>query len=146
MIGLFGTKAPLVSDISLLLEIAILIVLFVGRRYAKKIKYRTHGFIMTGAVTLHALTILLVMTPSFALFVDVLGSDPASLGLIGIIIVSIHVPAGIVAEILGVIFVAQWGFKPTIGCIKRRRLMLPLFLLWTLSSILGIAIYAIYFL
>jgi uncharacterized membrane protein YozB (DUF420 family) len=146
MLGLLGTKAPLVSDISLLLEISILIVLFVGRRYAKKGKYKTHGFIMTSAVTLHALTILLVMTPSFALFVDVLGSDPAILGLIGTIIVSIHVPAGLVAEILGVLFVAQWGFKPTIGCIKRRRLMLPLFLLWALSSILGIAIYAVYFL
>jgi uncharacterized membrane protein YozB (DUF420 family) len=146
MPGLLGTNAPLISDVSLVIEVAILIVLFVGRSYAKKGILRTHGFIMTGALTLHALNILLVMTPSFAFFTEILSSDPNKLGIIGTSIVLIHVPIGITAEILGILNVAQWGFKPAIGCIKRRRLMLPLFLLWTLSSILGITMYAIYYL
>lgn len=143
MTGFLGTNAPATSDIALLLEIAILIILFTSRfRFARGKKFVEHGYAMAAAVVLHAITILLVMVPSFAIFVPALGS----LSAVWIIILFIHIPAGLVAWLTGLFLVLTWRFRSEaeLTCMKRSRLMRPLFWLWVFALILGIALYASY--
>jgi uncharacterized membrane protein YozB (DUF420 family) len=148
MPGLLGTKASVPADIALLLEIVILIILLVGRIYVKRKELKRHGLIMATAVVLHGASILLVMIPSFGRFLDVAAVDILSLGLVGVIIILVHVPLGLLAEALGILLVVQWRLRPSpeMACAKRRRLMQPLLGLWFFSLVLGIAIYAIYYL
>lgn len=143
MTGFLGTEAPWTSDIALLLEIAILIILFTSRfRFARSKKFVKHGYAMTSAVILHAATILLVMVPSFTLYVPSLGS----LSAVWLIILFVHIPAGLIAWIIGLFLVATWRFRSEaeMTCMKRSRLMRPLFWLWVFALILGIALYAHY--
>lgn len=68
MLGLLGTEASFASDLNLLLQIIILILLFVGVKFVKEktqSSLKTHGRIMTIAVVLNAIGFILVMGPSF---------------------------------------------------------------------------------
>lgn len=139
MAGILG-NAPLTSDISLLLEIAVIIALFVGRfRFARNKRFTAHGFTLTFAVILHAVAVLLVMIPSLVSTVDFLISD---LSNPVVIITWIHAPLGLVVLILGIYLVLGWRFQsPNASCYKRAKLMRPLWVLWILSMILGVLIY-----
>lgn len=138
MAGFLG-KAPLTSDIALFLEIAIIVALFVGRfKFARNKRFRAHGFTLTAAVGLHALTILLVMIPRFVVSLDLLFTDFSPT----IIITWIHAPLGLAVLILGVYLVSVWRFQPPdTTCTKRARLMRPLWLLWVFNLVLGLLIY-----
>jgi hypothetical protein len=139
MAGPLG-KAPLTSDIALFLEIAIIIALFVGRyKFARNKRFRAHGFTVTVAVGLHALTILLVMIPSFAVSWDTLLKDFFSPA---IFITWIHAPLGLAILILGAYLVSVWRFQsPDASCFKRAKLMRPLWMLWVFNLVLGLLLY-----
>jgi len=132
-------KAPVTSDIAFFLEITVIIILFFGRfRLARKQRLVAHGYTTMSAVILHACSVALVMIPSLARSLDLL----ADLQNPTIIVTWIHVPIGLTALILGIFLVAVWRFRPpATSCLKRKRLMRPLFWLWTLSLSLGILIY-----
>ena len=139
MAGFLG-KAPLTSDIGLFLEIAIIIALFVGRfKFARNKRFRAHGFTVTAAIGLHALTILLVMIPSFVVSLDILLKDFSSPA---IVVTWIHAPLGLLVLILGMYLVSVWRFRPPDAtCYKRARLMRPLWLLWVFDLVLGLFLY-----
>lgn len=139
MAGFLG-KAPLTSDIALFLEIAVILVLFIGRyKFARNKRFRAHGVAVATAVALHAFTILLVMIPSFAVSWDILFKDFFSPV---IIITWIHAPLGLAVLILGMYLVSVWRFRPPDAtCYKRARLMRPLWLLWVLNLTLGLLMY-----
>jgi hypothetical protein len=139
MVGFLG-KAPLTSDIALFLEVAIIIALFVGRfKFARNKRFRAHGLTLTAAVGVHALSILLVMIPSFAVSLDILLKDFFSPA---IIITWVHAPLGLAILILGVYLVSVWRFQsPEATCYKRARLMRPLWLLWVFNLVLGLLLY-----
>ena len=144
MSSIFGTKATLLYDVNLLLQILILILLFIGRKFVKDKKHKNHGIMMTIAVTLHTISILLIMIPSFVTY---FGLTISSFSL-GIVITWIHAIVGILAEVLGIFIVVKWRFQPEPMkiCGKRRKFMIPLFILWTFALILGIAFYIQYYL
>ena len=54
MTGIFGTKALLQTDINLMLQIIMFLILLMGYVYKKKGKFKIHGGIMGIAVLLHA--------------------------------------------------------------------------------------------
>lgn len=139
MAGILG-KAPITSDIAFFLEIAVIIILFFGRfRLARRKRFVAHGFSATSAVLLHACSVALVMIPSLARSLDLLFTDLQSPA---IILTWIHVPIGLTALILGIFLIAVWRLRPPeTSCMKRGKLMRPLFWLWTLSVTLGILIY-----
>jgi len=144
MSGLFGTKASSLIDVNLILQIAIIIILIVGRRLAKSKKFFTHGRVMASLVILHSVAIALIMIPSFLINFSALKSifDPR------VIITWIHAIVGTSAEALGVYLVYKWGFKPqsVAACATRKKYMMPAFALWGLSATLGIVFYALYYL
>jgi hypothetical protein len=139
MSGLFG-KAPVTSDIGLLLEIGVIATLLVGRFiFARKGKITSHGYTLTIAIVLHAISVLSIMIPSFARSTDILFTDFFSPA---IILTWIHAPVGLLVLILGAYLVLEWRFKPPQDtCYKRVKLMRPLWLLWMLSLAMGILIY-----
>ena len=144
MTGFLGTKAPATSDAALLLEIAILVILFIGRfRFARGKRFGGHGYAMASAVFLHAITILLIMIPSLV-FGFLL--NPRGLSPVWVVILLVHAVAGISAWLTGLFLVVEWRFrsKTSLACVRRRRVMRPLFWLWVFSLILGILLYALY--
>lgn len=139
MTGFLG-KAPLISDIGLILEIAVIIILLFGRyRFARRKKFATHGFMMAFAVGLHTVSILLIMIPSLLASLSVFLGN---LQMPAVILTWIHVPTGALALILGAYLILKWRFKSASTCYRRAKLMRPVWWLWILSLILGLFIFA----
>ena len=89
MAGFLG-KAPLTSDIGLVLEIAGLLLLFVARyKFARSGKTVAHGYTVTAALVLHAISVTVVMIPSFTRSLDILISDFFSPAIIA---TWVHIP------------------------------------------------------
>lgn len=145
MPGILGTKAGLLQDIALLTQIVVIFILNMGYKYVRDKKLRTHGRTMAVAVTLHTITILLVMVPSF---ITNSGTFLMSVFSPMVFVTWIHIFVGTLSEILGIFLIAEWRFRPPpkMTCAKRRQIMKPLFTLWTFSLTLGIAFYVYYYL
>ncbi|UCH02070.1 MAG: hypothetical protein JSV20_09730 [Candidatus Bathyarchaeota archaeon] len=107
-------------------------------------KLKTHGLIMTVAVSLHTFTILWVMVPSLITYLG--GFFTNALTPI-VLVLMIHTIAGIVTEMLGVFLIVEWRFRPppNMTCATKKWLMRPLITLWTFALILGIAFYVYYY-
>jgi uncharacterized membrane protein YozB (DUF420 family) len=138
MASLLGTRASIVFDLNLLLQIIILIVLLLGVKFGREktsSSLKRHGNIMTIAVILNAASILLIMGPSLVIN---FGAVLAELSEIGFPLTLLHHSFGIIAEILGVILV----FKK-FGNI--RMWMRFTAAVWLVSVVLGIAFYVLYY-
>jgi len=143
MLGIFGTKAGLIYDITLIFQIVILILLLVGIKYAKNKRLRSHGLITAAATGLHTVFILAVMVPSLIINFGILIEYPINLG---IVITWIHIALGISVETLALFIVAKWGFRTSmVACAKRRKLMKPLWRLWLVTTALGVSFYVYYY-
>jgi uncharacterized membrane protein YozB (DUF420 family) len=138
MSGLFGTSAPIASDLNLLLQILIFVLLVVGNRFARtktKSSLQKHGRIMTVAVVLNTLSILLLMGPSFFGGLDFVLEESV---FTGFPLTLIHHSFGLAAEILGIVFIfRKFG--------KVRMWMRLTSLFWLLSFVLGVFFYLRYF-
>jgi len=137
MSGIFGTSAPLASDLNLILQLIILAILLVGVRFGKKktaTSLKAHGRVMTLAVALNTVGILLVMLPSFVIIV----SEVLNPLTIGFPLISIHAFFGVLAEGLGVTLV----FKK-FGNVRRWMQLTTAF--WLITIVLGISIYLVYY-
>lgn len=143
MSGFLGTRADPLKDLNLIMQVAILIVLLVGYIFKKDGKLMKHGVAMSTAVMLHTILIFLVMIPSLVLNSALL----LEFSQFGVIITWIHVLAGIFAEISGLYLVGMWRFRspPFMNCVKKKKLMKPLLILWVLALILGIMFYIYYY-
>ncbi len=135
MSGIFGTKASLASDLNLLLQLVILVILIVGFKFGKEKTAKSlkrHGNMMTIVVVLNAIGILFVMGPSF---VGYFSTPLLELSTIGILSTSLHALVGSLAEVFGIAFV--FNKKP-----KKIRLWMRLTMLfWIIALILGISLY-----
>jgi hypothetical protein len=135
MSGIFGTEATLTSDLSLLLQLFILIILIFGVKFGKEKTERglkRHGNLMTVAVVLNALGILFVMTPSFVTYFS---TPLPELSTLGVVSTLLHDFFGSLAEVFGIAFVLNK--KP-----KNIRLWMRLTtLFWIIALILGFMLY-----
>ena len=137
MSGLFGTNASILADFNLLLQILLLIILLFGYLLGKKKtadSLKAHGRIMTVLVALNALSILLVMGPSFFLNLEAVAGEASAMGFP---LTLVHHSVGLIAEILGAVLV----FKK-FGTV--RMWMRLTFALWLISLVLGIGFYVRY--
>jgi len=138
MSGLLGTKASTASDLNLLLQIIILIILFVGVKFAKEKAQdglKKHGRIMTIAVIMNAVTILLVMGPSLVINFDAVLAEPST---IGFPLTLIHALFGSLAEVLGLVFV----FKKFGNVRLWMRFTMAI---WLVAVVMGIIFYFTYY-
>ena len=139
MLGLFGTSASVFSDLNLILQIVLLVLLLTGFILGKRKTGSSlilHGRLMTVLVVLNALSILLIMGPS--LFAN-LGAAVEEVFVVGFPLTLLHHSIGLIAEILGAVLV----FKK-FGNV--RRWMRTTFLLWLVALLSGMGFYVVYFL
>jgi len=135
MPGLFGTKAGTSSDLNLLLQIVVILIVFVGVKYGKvktQDSLKTHRRLMAFAVVLNAVGFLFVMGPSL---VGYFSTPLGELSTFGIVSTLSHGVLGGMAELLGIAFV--FNKKP-----KNVRLWMRLSRwLWVIAFVLGVLLY-----
>lgn len=98
-----------------------------------------HGYLTVLALVLHTILIFSVMILSFGSGLEEVGN----LVFFNAFVVWSHVVSGTAAEILGFIVVGFWLSKPlsNMACTRVKKIMLPLFIVWTLSVINGALIH-----
>jgi hypothetical protein len=127
------------GDASLVFQVVIFFLLILGlpfvRGIGSKKNFMFHGYLTIFALILHVLGTFVVMIPSFGSGFGGLGG----LSLPSVLVFWSHVTLGTLAEILGFIVVGFWVSKPlsNMACIKMKRLMLPLLIIWAISLALG---------
>ena len=131
------------GNISLVLQVVILFLLVLGLPFAKgfvgKKNLMIHGYLTILSLILHTILIFIVMIPSFSSGLGELGE----LSLLDAFNVWSHVILGTISEILGFIVVVFWVSKSPskMTCVRMKRLMLPLFIIWTISLVNGVLIH-----
>ena len=131
------------GDISLALQVVILFLLILGlplvRRTRNKKNLMRHGYLTVLALILHTILISVVMIPSFSSGFGEIGE----LSFLDGLNVWFHAILGTAAEILGFIIVGFWVSKPlsNMACARSKKLMMPLFIIWTISLINGALIH-----
>jgi len=130
-----------IGNVSLVLNIVALVLVavgVVGCRGAKKALMR-HGYLSILGFAIKLGTVFAVMMP--ALFVEMpelLEFSPLPLGL-----VVLKVVLGIGGDVMGFVCIVPWFLKPMerMNCSRVKRWMLPTFIVWTVSIILGIILH-----
>ena len=104
--GIFGTKAYLYSDITLILILVSALLFTIGWRLAVRKRYQAHRWVQTTAVILNTLTVLIVMVMSFS--TNITPGIPHKLNEAAYVVPTVHACVGIITLVLGV-FVALRG-------------------------------------
>ncbi len=128
-------------NISLYLQILILIGLAIGYLSIKRKKIIYHGYIMFTLYSIHVLSILIFMlSTAFNIFTKLLLT---SLGYVTII----HGSLGIIVLMLSSYVLWNWRFqKPGTRCYKMKKLMVLLIILWVIETLLGMLEYSFIYL
>lgn len=141
--GLFNPHAFFLSDVNLLLQIAIFVVLLVGFSLAKsKRSFMKHGVTMLTALVLHTVLIFGVMVPSLlSMEAGPLAGLSSSLALSTIP----HAVLGSIVEVLAIYLVGTFLLSrgDVKSCFKNKRPMQVTMMLWFLEIILGVYIYVL---
>jgi len=142
--GIFGTRAVLQTDINLILQIVMFLIIVIGLVYKNKRKFKIHGGLMGIAVILHVISFLLVMGPSFSEGYDFFTTATSELG---VQTTWIHAVPGAIAMIMGIVLVGAWALRSSniAACRRMKRLMDITVLLWLVSLIFGIATYLVFY-
>lgn len=134
-----------VGNISLTFQIIILFLLVIGLPFMRRkgsVNNKNlirHGYLTTLALILHSVLIISVMVPGFTeglLELEELSTFSSAMFWS-------HIVLGTAAEILGIVIVGLWLGRGTskLTCFKHKKLMTPLFIIWTISIINGALIH-----
>jgi hypothetical protein len=127
------------GSISLAFQVVILFILILGlpltRGAGSKKNFIRHGYLTVLALVLHTSLTFGIMIPTFSRGIV----NVTNLPILYETNVLAHVVLGITAEVLGYVVAGFWVSKPlkNMGCIKARKIMLPIFIIWTLSLVTG---------
>ena len=135
MSDLLSTSAPVSSDISMILQLVVMVVILVGFVFANKRSFMSHGVVMFIATLLNTGSILVVMIP-----VALRLGDSSIIGFN--MLFRTHALLGIIIEAAAIYLLADWRFqKPGPTCFQRKNWMLTLTLVWIGELILGMLLY-----
>lgn len=139
--GLLGTRAPLVSDISLILIILTAIMFTIGWRLAVHRRYEAHRWVQTAAVLLNSAVVISVMVSSYVLFI--LPGIPAKLGEGSYGITTVHALVGLVSLILGVyvVLVGNSLLPAKLRFTNYKPFMRTAYALYITATLLGVVVY-----
>jgi uncharacterized membrane protein YozB (DUF420 family) len=135
----------LVATATLVVQIAVFVLLIVGYQFKRQLQYRKHGAAMASAVIAHAISIFIVMIPSFSSIIAPTAALPEPQQFIytaGIV----HGVTGALAFLIGAWLVIAWRFGSNVqGCIKRKKIMRVTLGLWLIALVLGIMLFALFY-
>ncbi|UCD26630.1 MAG: hypothetical protein JSV75_00365 [Candidatus Bathyarchaeota archaeon] len=141
--GLFNANAPLASDLNLLLQVFIFILLTGGVTIAKfRRGFNRHGTVMGIAVFLNTISMAIVMIPSLQGFRGLFSMPFSDAALI----VLSHSIMGTVVEVLGIWLVGVWLINKIRACARRKNVMRVTVFLWLIELLVGIYIYIMLYL
>jgi uncharacterized membrane protein YozB (DUF420 family) len=142
--GIFGTGALIQTDVNLILQIVMLIILVVSLVYKNKKRFKAHAELMGTAVILLVVSLFAVMLPSFNSNYDYFTTATSELG---VQTTWIHMILGAITLTLGITLLAAWSLQSSniATCIRRKRLMGITVLLWFISLVFGIATYILFY-
>jgi len=142
--GILGTRAGLVADINLILQIAILLVLTIGIFQAKRRNFNVHRTLMTAVVIANAVLIVAIMNPSFFRVLPFALRHP---GAPGPTVLWPHILIGTLAELMGIYIVLSMKLEmpKSLRIRNTKWLMRITFFLWAVALAVGIAMYFVWY-
>jgi uncharacterized membrane protein YozB (DUF420 family) len=141
--GFLTAKAPLGSDISLLVMIAAAVLFTVGWRLAVRRDLAAHRWVMTAAVILNLIPVAIWMIRYFVLYA--LPELPARLGDGTYALTTVHAIVGALGVLLGV-FVALRGNELVPRALRftnYKAFMRPAYVLYMAGTVLGVILYLV---
>ena len=131
------------GNIVSIIQIIALILLTIGV-YPYRIRTNNrnliiHGFLSTSALALNLATVFYVMIPTLnSMFGTFIG-----LSTLPLVVVLLHISLGATAIVLGLVMIVSWATHPLgeLGCSRTWRLMIPTFVIWAATLVLGIIIH-----
>ncbi len=133
--SILGTPAGIFADLTLILQTIAFIILIIGVLYVKKKKFSNHYKIADIVVFLCILSFLWMGFSFINNFKSIIYNITALISLV----VMIHILAGLLALITGIFFVFNRFIR------KVRNTMRITFLLWMATLLLGILLYALFY-
>ena len=129
------------GDVSFVLNIVALVLVVVGvvgRKGANKALVR-HGYLSILGFALKLATVLVVMVP---VFLDAT-SELLEFSALPLALIVIKVVLGVIGDVMGFVCIVPWFLKPRerMNCKRVKSWMLPTFIVWTVSIILGAVIH-----
>jgi hypothetical protein len=124
------------GDASLVLQVVIFFLLVLGLPFVRGIgakkNFVIHGRLTFLALIFHVVLVFVAMVPS-------LGGGFAGFSFPSALIFWSHVFFGTVALILGFTVIVVWKSKPieNMACLKMKKVMMPLLIIWLVSLVLG---------
>lgn len=130
-----------IADLSLVLQVSILTLLFVGLVLKLGGKHFWHGVLMLSALALHTVSIFAVMVPSLMVLRQSILAFPSDRFSI---VTIFHVVFGVSVEIMAVWLVSAWHLQREVGpCAHRKKWMRITFSFWVAALALGILVYVL---
>ena len=133
--GFLGTSAPLQSDLSLVVQIVILVFLVFAITRAKKKEYLRHAYLIFGSLTLTLWNAFIVMVPKARSLVRVW--RPYELSLL----IRLHMTFGVIVLLIGFYLMWVWRLEEPGPCFKQSGRMKIIAGLWGLEILGGFVIY-----
>ncbi len=138
--GFFGTRASLVADVNLVVQVGILLVLAVGLFQNRNRGWSAWRALVSSVVALQALLIIAVMNPSLTRSLPFAIRNPFAAGPR---FLWVHVAIGTVAELIGAFLVLSSSQVPSAKNeqARTRRVLAIMLVLWTVALLFGCALY-----
>jgi len=138
--GFLGTQAHWTSDLNLIVQIGLLVILVAGLVLAKKRKLTVHHTWMTAIVIVNAVMIIAIMNPAFF---RLLPFAWRRLGAAGPTVLWLHAFVASAAELMGVYAVLSMRMDmPESWRLRNPKWYMRItFTLWALALLGGVALY-----
>jgi hypothetical protein len=142
--GLLGTRATVVADINLILQVIILVLLVASTLQARRRGLGSRRTLTSIAVALNAVLIIAIMNPSFFRILPFALRNPGAPVPTWL---WPHFLMGVSAELIGVYLIVStnldWESSASAGPVRRRMHSLArvMLLLWALALAIGLVIY-----
>jgi uncharacterized membrane protein YozB (DUF420 family) len=142
--GLFSTNAPLLSDLSLLLQILVFFLLVLGIYAKMKHRHKRHAAIMGTVLAAHTVSIMAIMVPSLLSMGGLLENLLTRLALVAIA----HAIMGSAVELSWIWLLGTWlsNTRDINACFGRKNIMRVTIALWAVELILGVYVYIMLYL
>jgi hypothetical protein len=131
-------QGNIVSVVQVLALILLIIGVYPYRIRTDNRNLIMHGFLSILAIALNLATVFTVMIPVLSNRLALV----SSMSIVQSAVVCHHIALGITAITLGFVIIISWITHPLaeLGCSKTWRLMIPTFLIWLSTLIIGLAI------
>jgi uncharacterized membrane protein YozB (DUF420 family) len=139
--GFLGTRAPFLSDLTLILILITAVLFTIGWQLARNKHFEAHRWVQTSSATLNAVVVLVVMIRSFV--VHILPGIPGKLLTGDYAVTTVHALVGATGLLLGLFVVLRAnGLVPRALRFKKYKpFMRTAYSLYMAATLIGVIVY-----